>query len=107
MYLHVGDGVFAVVGLMQGGEYILSRAASSKHGALLEEINLEKGIPGELLTAHSHASSVINTNFLPPYGGIWIHSGQFVVNRYSTSRHIAALERLNAESMANRVHPAG
>lgn len=105
MYLHVGDGVFAVVGLMQGGEYIQQHA--QKHGALLEEINLEKGIPGELLTAHSHASSVINTNFLPPYGGIWIHSGQFVVNRYATSRHIAALERLNAESMANRVHPAG
>jgi hypothetical protein len=42
--------------------------------------------------------AVIDTNFLPEHGGIWIMSGQFIVSRFATRKHIELLDRLNAEA---------
>ncbi|MCA1438519.1 MULTISPECIES: hypothetical protein [unclassified Bradyrhizobium] len=39
---HQGAGVFALIGVMQGGEYILSEEATKRHWTRLQEINAEK-----------------------------------------------------------------
>ncbi|AWM24993.1 hypothetical protein AOX55_00001736 [Sinorhizobium fredii CCBAU 25509] len=98
MYLYAGKGFFELAGLMQGGEYLLSRAASISHGALLEEINSEKGEAKDESHAFSAFSSVINTNFMPEFGGLWIRRQQFIVNRFATQKHFATLEKINAEA---------
>ena len=99
MYQHVGSGIFAVVGLMQGGEFIVSKAAAKKHGDLLEEINSDKGqFSNEIALNYSPLVAIINTNLLPPLGGLWISWGQFIVNRFATARHLAKLEEINADT---------
>ena len=97
---HWRDGTFAVAGLMQGGEYIISKAASARHGQRLEQINSEKGVAAPIQVAHSQALSVINTNLMPPGGGLWISWSQYVINRYATAKYFDELERLNASAMA-------
>ncbi|NSX90363.1 hypothetical protein [Agrobacterium tumefaciens] len=98
MYICRHGGVYTLVGMMQGGEYIMSRAATSKHGAILEQFNSEQGEVGEINFPLTSKSSVINTNFMPPLGGIWITEGQFIVNRYATKIHFDKLEVMNAEA---------
>jgi len=103
MYRHVGKGIFEVVGLMQGGEFIVSKFAAEKHRARLEEINQEKGeCHGNLALKYSPVTSIINTNLLPQWGGIWI-SCQFVVNRFATAKWLDELEWLNATANADSV----
>ncbi|MBT2303815.1 zinc ribbon domain-containing protein [Variovorax paradoxus] len=104
MYRHAGDGIFEVAGVMQGGEFIVSKAATEKHRAELELLNSEKGGPPyEMTYALSLHSSVINTNFLPQFGGLWISWGQFIINRFATAKHLATLERMNAEGNPDSV----
>lgn len=43
MYRHFGKGIFEVVGLMQGGEFIVSKLATEKHREWLEENKPGKG----------------------------------------------------------------
>jgi len=96
LYQHIGSGVFAVVGLMQGGEFIVSKTATEKHSDLLQQINSEKGVVSpSVRLEYSPYISVINTNLLPPSGGLWISWGQFIVNRFATSRHLPRLVALN------------
>lgn len=103
MYRHFGKGIFEVVGLMQGGEFIVSKRATDKHREWLEEINQEKGVPpAALALTHSPVSSVINTNLLPEWGGLWI-SHQFVVNRFATAKWLDELQWRNATSNIDNV----
>jgi hypothetical protein len=103
MYRHFGKGIFEVVGLMQGGEYIVSKLATDKHRAWLEEINQETGdCPGDLTLQYSPVASTINTNLLPEWGGLWI-SYQFVVNRFATAKWLEELQWLNATSDADSI----
>lgn len=76
----------------------MSRAASTKHGSRLVDINSINGEATGIQFPLSSMSSVINTNFMPPYGGIWITEGQFIVNRYATKIHFEELEQLNSEA---------
>lgn len=98
MFICREGGIYTLVGLMQGGEYIMSRAATWKYRERLSSINSEKGDAGVVRFDLTPASSVINTNFMPPYAGLWITEGQFIVNRYATMIHFDELERLNAEA---------
>ncbi|WP_312806642.1 zinc ribbon domain-containing protein [Agrobacterium cavarae] len=104
MYVCREGGVYHLVGMMQGGEYIMSRAASVKFGPRLEEMNSERGNVGEISFPLTSVSSVINTNFMPRFGGLWILSNQFVINRYATMKYFSELERMNYE--ANSEHAA-
>jgi hypothetical protein len=98
MYICRDGGVYHLVGFMQGGEYIMSRAATMKHRPSLEEINSEKGEIGDIDFPLTSTSSVINTNFMPPYGGLWITETQFVINRYATMKHFTKLDQMNADA---------
>lgn len=103
MYRHFGKGIFEVVGLMQGGEFIVSKRATDKHRDWLEAINQEKGeLPAALMLEHSPVTSVINTNLLPEWGGLWI-SYQFVVNRFATAKWLDELQWRNATSNIDNV----
>lgn len=98
MYTFAGYGLYSFRGAMQGGEYILSKAATLKHMARLEEINSDKGdakLP--FYPENTEYSSVINTNFMPKFGGLWIDS-QFIINRFATQKHFIELEKLNWEA---------
>ncbi|MEZ0213175.1 MAG: hypothetical protein ACAH27_09540 [Xanthobacteraceae bacterium] len=103
MYRHFGKGIFEVVGLMQGGEFIVSKFATEKHRQWLEEINQEKGeCSGDLSLKYSPVMSIINTNLLPQWGGLWI-SHQFVVNRFATAKWLDELEWLSATANVDSV----
>jgi hypothetical protein len=105
MYRHFGKGIFEVVGLMQGGEFIASQLCTEKHRGWLEEINREKGNrPATIPMAYSPFASIINTNLLPQWGGLWI-SYQFVVNRFAAAKWLEELLWRNA--MANADNVAG
>lgn len=105
MYRHFDKGIFEVVGLMQGGEFIASKLCTEKHRDRLEEINREKGeCPTTIPIQHSPFASIINTNLLPQWGGLWI-SYQFVVNRFATAKWLEELLWRNA--MANADNVAG
>ncbi|MFQ6186327.1 hypothetical protein ACLMJV_31045 [Sinorhizobium meliloti] len=103
MYRHFGRGIFEVVGLMQGGEFIVSKLATEKHRDWLEEINQETGEwPADLSLEPSPVASIINTNLLPEWGGLWI-SYQFVVNRFATAKWLDELLWRNATANDNNV----
>lgn len=97
MYKHVGGAVFALSGLMQGGEYILSQAATKRYADELATLNAETGDASGIAINVSPRTSVINTNLMPEWGGLWT-GHQFIVNRYATARHFDTLERMNAEA---------
>lgn len=103
MYRHFGKGIFEVVGLMQGGEFIVSKRATDKHREWLEEINQDDSeCPAALALKHSPVSSVINTNLLPEWGGLWINY-QFVVNRSATAKWLDELQWRNATANIDNV----
>jgi hypothetical protein len=99
MYTFAGNGLYSFRGLMQGGEYILSKAATLKYRDRLEEINSDKGSANlPFHPENSEYSSVINTNFMPKFGGIWISHSQFIINRFATQKYFKELEKLNWEA---------
>lgn len=98
MFNNIGDGIFNLCGLMQGGEYLLSAHATAKHHDRLNVINSEKGTIEPFLPKVTVFSSIINANFIPKNGGLWINRGQYVINRYATQKHYEELEELNALS---------
>jgi hypothetical protein len=96
---HQGSGVFAVVGAMQGGEYILSAEATKLHMSRITEINSKNGAPPGLPCSPPQ-SAVIDTNLMPPHGGLWVaYGGQFIVNRFATAKYFDELEKLNVSSI--------
>jgi hypothetical protein len=98
LFQHQGRGVFVLAGLMQGGEYILSAEATEHHKIRLIEINSEKGEPPNLPL--SPQSMVIDTNLMPSLGGLWIaYGGQFIINRFATTKYFNELEALNVSSI--------
>ncbi|WP_141343363.1 hypothetical protein [Bradyrhizobium sp. USDA 3458] len=105
LYQHQGGGIFAVVGLMQGGEYILCAEAVKFHRSRLVEIKSEKGAPLDL--SYSPRSNVIDTNLMPPHGGLWVaYEDQFIVNRFATAKYFDELERINVVSIAETLRGA-
>jgi hypothetical protein len=98
MYICRNGSVYTLVGLMQGGEYLMSRAATNRHLETLKKLNAEKGEGADFEFSFKSSSSVINTNFMPPCGGLWVTEAQYVINRYATKIHFETLEKLNNEA---------
>lgn len=105
MYRNVSNGIFQVVGLMHGWEYILSTAATDKHRVTLERINSETGPTPQGFDLPTKPITTINTNLMPRFCGVWISSGgQFVINSYATSRHLEVLEEINSLCTRNALY---
>lgn len=83
---------------MQGGEYLLSAHATSKHMDRLHAINSQKGKVETFFPEVTAYSSIINANFIPKNGGLWINPGQYIINRYATKNYYKEIEKLNALS---------
>ena len=93
----VAPGIFQVCGLMQGGEYIINKEATSKHRERIEEINSYKN--SEYVCINSititNQTRVFNTNGIKGKLVILIEAGQFIINRAATAEHYFELEDLN------------
>lgn len=110
MYMFVDNGIFQCVGYMQGGEYLLSAAATEMHMGRLKELNAETGESFPLVMVPvTDKTSIINVNGHAPTAALWIANGQFAVNRFATARHLEELELMNAayaaESMVSEAPP--
>lgn len=86
-------GRFALVGLMEGGEYLMSPEATANHLARLHEINSDNA-PCDLSPQLTSDSRILNTR-AEPHDKFLIVQEQFIVNINSTRRHFAELEELN------------
>jgi hypothetical protein len=98
MFAFAGHGIFRLIGMMQGGEYVLSVEAATEHRVRLEAINAEKGpyMPPTSVAVTPH-TSIINVNLCPPTAALWFAAhGQFIVNRFATAKYLAELESLNS-----------
>lgn len=95
MFQHLGNNVFNLAGLMQGGEYLVCREATLEHRAELEAMNSEIGDDPDRIQMPDAPITTINTHLLPKYGGLWITQDQFIVNRHATAKHLLRLEELN------------
>ncbi|HEL4111638.1 TPA: hypothetical protein UM343_001778 [Stenotrophomonas maltophilia] len=87
-------GVYELVGVMEGGEYLMSTGATAAHMARLVEINEDRAacdseipeiIPGRVIDARAE-----------PHDKLLIIYKQFIINRESTKRHLQELITLNA-----------
>jgi hypothetical protein len=97
MVLIAAPGVIQVVGMMQGGEYIVNREATAKHRAKIEEINSYKNPEYTRITSItiSQKTRVFNTNGISGDLSVLIGGGQFVINRGATNKHLLELEEIN------------
>lgn len=98
MILPAATGVYQVVGMMQGGEYILNAEASTRHLQRLEEISANaKGTYEPLRSVEvTSITRIINTNHQPA-GEVFllIDPGQFIVSRAGTAIYYQELVQLN------------
>jgi hypothetical protein len=87
-------GCYELVGHMEGGEYLMSMAATELHRDRLTAINADKSPcdveipdppPGRTLFTHAE-----------PHDKLLVISRQFIINRVSTRRCFAELVALNA-----------
>ncbi|HED4877829.1 TPA: hypothetical protein R4K21_003662 [Stenotrophomonas maltophilia] len=86
-------GVYELVGVMEGGEYLMSTGATAAHMARLVEINADRAAcdseipeitPGRVIDARAE-----------PHDKLLIVYKQFIINRESTKRHLQELIALN------------
>jgi hypothetical protein len=98
MIVPVNTGVYQIIGLMQGGEYILNAEVSTRRRERLEEIAAESKGDYEPLGSIelTKVTRIINTNHQP--GGeviLLIDRGQFIVSRAGAAKFYRELEELN------------
>lgn len=86
-------GEFQHIGFVEGGEYIMSPAATKAHFARLEEINSDKSPCAEEICV-SVDSQIINTR-AEPHDKFLVIQQQFIININATKRHFRELEELN------------
>ncbi len=88
-------GEYVILGLIEGGEYVLCPEASDAHYQRIEEINLDnaKCLPREGRVP----SRIIHTSAEPHDKFLIIKKGQWIVNINSTNRHFDEIDRMNAE----------
>ena len=86
-------GVYAHVGFVEGGEFIMSTDATRLHRRRLEEINADKS-PCEDAIRVSTDSQIINAR-AEPHDKFIVIQRQFIINREATKRHFKELEDLN------------
>lgn len=86
-------GTYEFVGVMEGGEYLMSVSATKLHCARLEEINADNG-PCDTALPDAILGRVVDAR-AEPHDKLLIISHQFIVNRRSTRRHLSELIMLN------------
>jgi len=98
MLAPVAFGVFQVMGLMQGGEYIVNRENSQSNSVELEEINSYTGSESTQIISIELSSKtrIFNTNGRKGNLFLLIDGGQFIVNRIATSKFYYRLEEINS-----------
>ncbi|PAM73197.1 hypothetical protein CEK00_04940 [Stenotrophomonas maltophilia] len=94
MLQHVGPlGTFTYMGVMEGGEYILSADATVAHFDRLTEINNDK-TPCDTPLPAAPPGRVIDAS-AEPHDKILIIERQYIINRNSTRRYLDELVALN------------
>jgi hypothetical protein len=99
MIVPIGIGIFQLVGIMQGGEFILNKEISTKYHEKITEINSYKNnsyTPLSSIEITVRASRIINTNFRNKDIVLLADSGQFIVNPAATAKYYYELEKLNS-----------
>lgn len=88
-------GEYEMLGLIEGGEYVLCPEASEAHYDRIEEINADNGkcAPHQIRTP----SRIIHTSAEPHDKFLIIQKGQWIVNINSTNRHFEEIDRINSE----------
>lgn len=88
-------GEYEMLGLIEGGEYVLCQEASYAYYQRIEEINLDNrecaAVDGRTPSRIIHTSAEPHDKFLI------IQKGQWIVNINSTNRHFDELDRINSE----------
>lgn len=86
-------GEYELLGLVEGGEYVMSPDASTAFFDRIEEINLDKS---PCPPAHARVPSrILNTRAEPHDKFLIIQKGQWIVNIEATNRHFDELEQMN------------
>jgi hypothetical protein len=88
-------GVFQFVGYMEGGEYIMSRAATDAHFQRIEEINRDND-PCDTEITFGPNSRIIRTD-AEPHDKLLVVDSQYIINARSTKRHFHELEEINSQ----------
>jgi hypothetical protein len=88
-------GELTVVGLVSGGEYILSSEATEQHRARLEEINADTSPCDQEIVVTSE-TRILNTRG-EPHDKILVIHRQFIINAQATKRNFAELDALNSQ----------
>ena len=93
----VAQGIFQVIGLMQGGEYLVNSIATALNKARLAEINSYKSSTYNPMSSINltDGSRVFNTNGASDNSSLLIDSESYVINRAATAKHFDELEKLN------------
>lgn len=88
-------GVFKFIGYMEGGEYIMSRAATDAHRQRIEEINRDSD-PCDNEIVFGPTSRIIRTD-AEPHDKLLVVDAQYIINARSTRRHFQELESINGQ----------
>lgn len=97
MFAPVAPGIFQVLGLMQGGEFLINSNSAGKHSKRIEEINRnndDEYTPITSLIINEH-SRVFNANGIKGDLSLLIDSGSYIINRSATIRYYEELVDLN------------
>lgn len=93
-------GRYELVGLMEGGEYLMSTDATAIHQERLKEINGDN-TPCDTPLPAAPAGRVLDVT-AEPHDKLLVIERQFIINCNSTRRHLDELLALNAPHVHNR-----
>jgi hypothetical protein len=87
-------GVYEFVGLMEGGEYLMSVGATAAHSERLAEINADCH-PGPPSLPGLIAGRILDVS-AEPHDKLLVIEKQYIISRNATCRHLDELIALNA-----------
>lgn len=103
MFQISAGNLITLIGMMQGGEYVVSTNAAQRNRDEIIQINSQTGRACDLEVELPFPNcNVLNVNQcqpldgLSPSGALLVDSGQFVVNRFATKENFARLEEINS-----------
>lgn len=97
MIAPAGKGVIQLVGMMQGGEFVINNIASKKYFKRLEEINSYK--EGEYSPLKNipitDTSQIHNANNGDKKKAVYLYLESYVINRLATQKYFEELLEIN------------
>lgn len=97
MIAPVGKGVIQLVGMMQGGEFVINNIAAKKNEKRLEEINSYKigdYNPIQQLPI-TDTSKIYNVNNGNKKKAVYLYVESYVINRFATQKYYEELLKIN------------